>query len=167
MRDIEGFQLQGRGHHSNFSSPYYTACQIIFIEDFIRSMVRLMMKRQMITIGNLLQPILVKERLTQCTIYTHIILKFIKGNSPIYSALHKTRRYRLDAFAGTGMTGVACSLASVDSPILQAELCNAKSWWGRRCSILNDLSNSNTYCRVYNLNRQVDVEDEEQEFLMS
>ena len=157
---LKVFQLQGRGHHSNFSSPYYAACPNPFIEDFIREYGTPYDEetddyhRETFSAD-------ISEGKTDAMYNLHNIILSSQQFS-IYSALHKTRRYRFRCLCGNWNDWCSLLLGLGRFSILQAELCNAKEVeWGRRYSILNDLSPAATYIAgVYNLNRQVDVEDE-------
>ena len=164
VRDIEGFPIAKDEDIIAISRPpYYTACPNPFIEDFIREYGTPYDEE---TDDYHREPFAadISEGKTDAMYNLHTYHTKVPPKAILQYILHYTKPgdIVLDAFAGTGMTGVACSLASVDSPILQAELCNAKEVeWGRRYSILNDLSPAATYIAgVYNLNRQVDVEDE-------
>lgn len=161
VRDIEGFPIAKDEDIITLSRPpYYTACPNPFIEEFIREHGT---PYDEATDDYHCEPFAadVSEGKTDDMYNLHTYHTKVPPRAILQYILHYTKPgdVVLDAFAGTGMAGVACSLAAVDSPLLQAELCNAKeAEWGKRYSILNDLSPAATYIAgVYNLNQQVDV----------
>lgn len=161
VRDIEGFPIAKDEDIIALSRPpYYTACPNPFIADFIAEHGT---PYDEATDDYHREPYAadVSEGKTDDMYNLHTYHTKVPPKAILQYILHYTKPNDivLDAFAGTGMTGVACSLASTDSPLTRAKLCSAKGIeWGKRFSILNDLSPAASYISsVYNLNCRVNV----------
>ena len=166
LRQIEGFPIGEDDDIINLSDPpYYTACPNPWLNDFIKEWEE--EKKQLLLKGKRKADFEVKEP------YASDVSE--GKNNPIYNAhSYHTKvphpaimRYLLyytqpgdivyDGFAGTGMTGVACSLCNeqkndVDGKISKDFLNKGLNIaWGKRNAILSDISPvASLICGVYN-----------------
>lgn len=174
LRQIEGFPIGSDDDIINLSDPpYYTACPNPWLNDFIAEWEQ--EKKQLEADGKRREDFVVREPYAlpvkekkSNSIYTahsyhtkvppEIILKYL---------LHYTQPgdIIIDNFAGTGMAGVACQLATTPDDNTKERFnkfwqinFNSSPNWGVRHAILGDLSPIASFI-TYNYNNFVDAKE--------
>lgn len=164
FRKIEGFpQGTDEAILAMSDPPYYTACPNPFLEDFVRHYgkpydPRVKYSREPETID-------VSVGKTDPIYQAHAYHTKVPHLAIVPSILHFTDPgdLVLDAFAGSGMTGVAAQWCGAAPPVYRHELetewkkrGKAAPKWGARRAILNDLSPAATFISA-NFNIPFDV----------